>query len=124
MRQYMRLAILAFAMLIPTGMSAGTLKGDANEDGEVTTTDIMVIVNYILHGDATNFNVRNADFNSDGDVNVTDIMAIVNYILYKPVEIGIDITVDGEDSGIYNGGSGDGSDQAANGSTFNAEENK
>ena len=51
-------------------------------------------------------------------------MAIVNYILYKPVEIGIDITVDGEDSGIYNGGSGDGSDQAANGSTFNAEENK
>lgn len=67
----------------------GTLKedavlpGDANDDGEITVTDIMAIVNYCLGKSNPTFNEANANFNQDDDINVTDIMLVVNYLLGK-----------------------------------------
>lgn len=54
------------------------LLGDANNDGIVNVTDVMLVVCYTVNGgDGLDINLRNADFNEDGQVNITDAMAIL-----------------------------------------------
>ena len=55
--------------------------GDANGDGNISVTDIAVVVNYILQLPNTNFSFTGADANGDGYVTVTDIGVIVDMIL-------------------------------------------
>ena len=59
-----------------------SLRGDANDDGSISVTDIAVVVNCILqlpnNGGYSEFG---ADANGDGDVTVTDIGVIVDKIL-------------------------------------------
>ncbi|MBQ1758319.1 MAG: dockerin type I repeat-containing protein, partial [Prevotella sp.] len=71
-----------------TGIHAGdvvevlfnTLIGDVNNDGFVTITDAIALVNIIL-GKAEK--VAAADINGDGLVTITDVIALVNIILEK-----------------------------------------
>ncbi len=73
---------------ILTGIHAGdvvevlfnTLIGDVNNDGFVTITDAIALVNIIL-GKAEK--VAAADINGDGLVTITDVIALVNIILEK-----------------------------------------
>ena len=75
------------AFLVSPSFSASTLKavfplpGDANDDGNVTVTDIAVVVNEILQLPNTDISADNADANSDGQITVTDIGVIVDMIL-------------------------------------------
>lgn len=75
------------AFLVSPSFSASTLKavfplpGDANDDGNVTVTDIAVVVNEILQLPNTDISTDNADANSDGQITVTDIGVIVDMIL-------------------------------------------
>ena len=75
------------AFLVSPSFSASTLKavfplpGDANDDGNVTVTDIAVVVNEILQLPNTDISTDNADANSDGQITVTDIGVIVDIIL-------------------------------------------
>ena len=56
--------------------------GDANGDGNISVTDIAVVVNCILQLDNTGgFSEYGADANGDGQVTVTDIGVIVDKIL-------------------------------------------
>ena len=56
--------------------------GDANGDGNISVTDIAVVVNCILQLDNTGgFSPDGADANGDGQVTVTDIGVIVDKIL-------------------------------------------
>ncbi len=71
------------SILFTTEDETGTLKGDANGDGQVNVSDIMACVNYILENNPTPFIFLNADTDNSGKVNVSDIMWIVNYILNK-----------------------------------------
>jgi hypothetical protein len=57
------------------------LKGDANNDGKVTITDAVAIVNKILGNPSVDFNVVAADINDDGDITITDAVGVVNIIL-------------------------------------------
>ena len=59
------------------------LKGDANGDGTVNVTDVMLVVGYILHSDLPVFIFNNADVDENQTINVTDAMGIVNIILKK-----------------------------------------
>ena len=67
----------------------GTLLGDANLDGQVNVSDVVLIISFILSGqnptlqNYQNFvqNSSNVDMNNDGDINVTDIVNLVNQIL-------------------------------------------
>lgn len=63
--------------------SVVNLKGDANGDGSVDISDVVVIVNYILNsGSASgNFVFENADVNNDGYVDISDVVGVVNLIL-------------------------------------------
>jgi hypothetical protein len=54
--------------------------GDVNGDGTANVQDIVLIVGYILDGNA-DFDLGCADANADGSVNVQDIVVIVNGIL-------------------------------------------
>lgn len=59
------------------------INGDANNDGEVTVTDIVSTANHILGVSPTPFVYCNADSNEDGRVTVTDIVLDAQIILSK-----------------------------------------
>jgi uncharacterized protein YjdB len=62
-------------------VSVVPIPGDANNDGIVTVTDIVVTASYILGDDVPGFVPSSVDLNDDGKVNVTDIVLLVNIIL-------------------------------------------
>ena len=55
--------------------------GDANGDGEVTITDAVAVVNYILGNPSENFIKVAADVDGDGMVTIADAVALVNIIM-------------------------------------------
>jgi len=62
--------------------SSGLLPGDANGDGTVNVTDVVVTVDYILGKNPSPFYFDAANVVAgDGEVNVTDVVAIVDIIL-------------------------------------------
>ena len=62
-------------------VKVGGLKGDANNDGQVTMSDVVAIVNYVLGRANANFNLYNADVNGTGDVTMADVVGVVNIVL-------------------------------------------
>ena len=56
-------------------------RGDVNDDGEVTITDAIELINYVLNDDATGINLANADCNLDGSVNISDAITLISYVL-------------------------------------------
>lgn len=57
--------------------------GDANADSQVTITDAVGVVDYILGNPDANFDPKAADVNGDNVVNITDAVGIVDIILEK-----------------------------------------
>lgn len=57
------------------------IKGDANESGEVTITDVVVTAKYILFQNPEPFNLEAADMNGDGKITITDVVKIANLVL-------------------------------------------
>jgi hypothetical protein len=55
--------------------------GDANGDGAVNVSDVVITISYILGNNPPGFNYNNADINGDGVINVSDVVGIVNIIL-------------------------------------------
>ena len=65
-----------------TYCAVSAVRGDANGDGNVSVTDIAVVVNCILQLPNTySFSEYGADANGDGQITVTDIGVIVDKIL-------------------------------------------
>jgi hypothetical protein len=64
-----------------TAKNAG-LRGDVNGDGNVDITDATSLINYLLYGDATGFNMENANCDLQGGVDITDATTLINYLLY------------------------------------------
>lgn len=57
------------------------VRGDANNDGAITVSDIVAIANHILGNTPTGFNLKNADMNNDGVITVSDIVVTAQSIL-------------------------------------------
>lgn len=58
------------------------MPGDVNQDGKITTTDVVFIRRYMTGGYTLNvFNENAADVNADGKINTTDIVMIRRYIV-------------------------------------------
>ena len=53
-----------------------------NGDGNVDITDATSLINYLLYGDATGFNMENANCDLQGGVDITDATTLINYLLY------------------------------------------
>ena len=55
--------------------------GDANDDGKVSITDAVTVVNYILGTQQGKFSEVAADVDGSGNITITDAVGIVNIIL-------------------------------------------
>lgn len=64
-----------------TTTDSAVLLGDVNNDGQVTISDAVGIVNYILGNPAAGFNEAAADVSGDGSITITDAVGVVNIIL-------------------------------------------
>jgi len=67
--------------LNPAKVSLAVLKGDTNDDGQVTVADVMLAVIHILGMQSDAFIAINADMNGDGDITIADVMKIVDFIV-------------------------------------------
>ena len=57
------------------------LLGDANNDGEVNISDVMLTVDYSMGQTTENFHFELADIDGNGEISVADIMGIVGIIM-------------------------------------------
>ena len=55
--------------------------GDVNADGQIDISDVVVLVNYILTGNADNIHLGVADINDDDSIDISDVVGLVNIIL-------------------------------------------
>ncbi len=63
------------------GFFFSDLMGDANGDGEVSISDIVMVVDYILGKNPQGFVFENALMNDDNEVSIVDINYIVDIVL-------------------------------------------
>ncbi len=57
------------------------IRGDVNGDGNVNISDLTVLINYLLNGNATGVNLDAADCDQDTNVNISDVTALINFLL-------------------------------------------
>ena len=55
--------------------------GDVNGDGSVNISDVTVLIDYLLSGNASGINLTSADCNQDSSVNISDVTALIDYLL-------------------------------------------
>ena len=56
-------------------------RGDVNDDGETSISDVVYVVNYLLDNDDTHFVVANADVDRSDSIDIDDAAALVDLIL-------------------------------------------
>ena len=56
-------------------------KGDVNDDGKVSISDVTVLIDYLLSGNGSNVCFGNADLDSNGFVNLSDVTALIDRLL-------------------------------------------
>lgn len=56
------------------------LRGDANNDGKVSVSDIVYLVNYLFKGGPSPAPIQRGDANCDSKVMVSDVVYLVNYL--------------------------------------------
>ncbi len=57
------------------------MPGDVNGDGMVGIVDVTTLIDYILNGVATNFNILNADADQNGTIDISDITLVIDMVL-------------------------------------------
>ena len=57
------------------------IRGDVNNDGNVSISDVTALINYLLTNPEAII-IRN-DVNLNGKVNISDVTALINYLLSK-----------------------------------------
>lgn len=85
-----------------------TIIGDVNGDEQVTISDVVNTINYILGNPVSDFNITAADVNGDGDISITDVGCIINIVLEIDKVTDVDtIKVLFQDNQIYISGNYD-----------------
>lgn len=57
------------------------LRGDVNNDGVVSVSDVTALIDYLLSGDASAINIGAADCNEDSSVTIADVTSLIDYLL-------------------------------------------
>jgi arabinogalactan endo-1,4-beta-galactosidase len=77
MKNKLKALFLTIALALTSFNAIAAVKGDVNGDGEVGISDVNVIINMILSGDAD----LSGDVNGDGEVSIGDVSAVIDLIL-------------------------------------------
>jgi photosystem II stability/assembly factor-like uncharacterized protein len=56
------------------------VKGDANDDGKVTVSDVVYLINYLFKGGTPPSLLEAGDVNCDGKITVSDVVYLINYL--------------------------------------------
>lgn len=75
------LFVLVLAMAFPFSASSALQTGDVNGDAEVGISDVTVLINYLLTGDATGLSLDVADCDQNGEIGISDVTVLINYLL-------------------------------------------
>lgn len=75
-----KLLLLALSFVV-MAFQATAITGDVNNDGEVTVSDVNVVINAILN----NTGDLSVDVNKDGEITVSDVNAIIDIIVHGVV---------------------------------------
>ena len=70
-----------FKEIIEKNMSHDAGLGDVNGDGEISISDVTLLVDYLLEQAGDKFILSNADVNKDGRISVSDAVSIIKLIL-------------------------------------------
>ena len=62
--------------VVPSG-----LRGDVNDDGTVSISDVTTLIDALLSGDMNSINVGNADTNLDNGVSISDATTLIDFLL-------------------------------------------
>lgn len=63
-----------------TNVDQGGIKGDIDGDGELSVTDVVLLVNAVM--DATGISdIKKYDMDEDGELSVTDVVMLVNLVM-------------------------------------------
>ncbi len=60
-----------------------SFSGDVDGDGKVGIADVSVLIDYLLNGDATYFNLTNADVNGNGKITIGDVSDLIDLLLNR-----------------------------------------
>jgi len=56
-------------------------RGDVDGDGSVSISDVTVLIDYLLSGNASGVNLSGADTDQDGSVSISDVTVLIDYLL-------------------------------------------
>ena len=68
---------MALALVLTSVSAIAAVRGDVNNDGEVSISDVNMVIDIILSG-GTNIS---GDVNGDGEVNIIDVNSVIDIIL-------------------------------------------
>lgn len=57
------------------------ITGDVDGNAKVNIDDVTAMINYLLSGNTSHFDVGNADVNRSGKITIDDVTAMINYLL-------------------------------------------
>ncbi len=56
-------------------------KGDVNNDGEVSISDVTTLIDYLLSGNIEDINPQAADVDGNNDISISDVTALIDMLL-------------------------------------------
>jgi hypothetical protein len=74
----------AYPVTIPiTGVATGNnAAGDLNGDGQLTVSDVILLINDLISANRMMTANPVADMNGDGDVNITDVVNLIDAVMH------------------------------------------
>jgi hypothetical protein len=68
-------------IVLDEGAAPATLRGDVDGSGVIDITDLTCLIDYILTGDGTGFDLTSADCDLSGQVDINDVTTLIDYLL-------------------------------------------
>ena len=59
----------------------GILRGDVNNDKDVSISDVTALIDYLLSGSNDGINLENADCNQNNEISISDVTTLIDYLL-------------------------------------------
>ena len=72
---------LSQGILVVNGWKEPFVRGDVDEDGNISISDVTALIDYLLSGNASVISIDAADCDQDTNVSISDVTALIDYLL-------------------------------------------